>query len=83
MLKFLILLFPATGDMEFKQNKFLPAEKQIVTADPDINIVCFISYAINTVRCSVVKPMWVSYILRVIYYLSAFLLLIAFENQTG
>ncbi|KAL0447557.1 UNVERIFIED_CONTAM: putative protein phosphatase 2C 11 [Sesamum latifolium] len=24
--------------MEFKQNKFLPAEKQIVTADPDINI---------------------------------------------
>ncbi|KAM3379501.1 putative protein phosphatase 2C 60 [Capsicum galapagoense] len=29
----------AIGDMEFKQNKFLPAEKQIVTADPDINIV--------------------------------------------
>ncbi|KAI3472996.1 hypothetical protein Pfo_030079, partial [Paulownia fortunei] len=26
-------------DMEFKQNKFLPAEKQIVTANPDINIV--------------------------------------------
>ncbi|CAL5419373.1 unnamed protein product [Camellia sinensis] len=25
------------GDMEFKQNKFLPAEKQIVTANPDIN----------------------------------------------
>ncbi|KAL0327614.1 UNVERIFIED_CONTAM: putative protein phosphatase 2C 60 [Sesamum angustifolium] len=29
----------AIGDMEFKQNKFLPAKKQIVTADPDINIV--------------------------------------------
>ncbi|XP_073004264.1 probable protein phosphatase 2C 11 isoform X2 [Typha latifolia] len=28
----------AIGDMEFKQNKFLPAEKQIVTANPDINI---------------------------------------------
>lgn len=27
------------GDMEFKQNKFLPAEKQMVTADPDINCV--------------------------------------------
>ncbi|CAL5421759.1 unnamed protein product [Camellia sinensis] len=26
-------------DMEFKQNKFLPAEKQIVTANPDINTV--------------------------------------------
>ncbi|XP_077238150.1 putative protein phosphatase 2C 11 [Tasmannia lanceolata] len=29
----------AIGDMEFKQNKFLPAEKQIITANPDINIV--------------------------------------------
>ncbi|CAI0376608.1 unnamed protein product [Linum tenue] len=29
----------AIGDMEFKQNKFLPAEKQIVTANPDINTV--------------------------------------------
>ncbi|XP_042463476.1 probable protein phosphatase 2C 11 [Zingiber officinale] len=29
----------AIGDMEFKQNKFLPAEKQIVTANPDVNIV--------------------------------------------
>ncbi|KAI4379861.1 hypothetical protein MLD38_006105 [Melastoma candidum] len=29
----------AIGDMEFKQNKFLPAEKQIVTANPDINIL--------------------------------------------
>ncbi|XP_020099889.1 probable protein phosphatase 2C 11 [Ananas comosus] len=29
----------AIGDMEFKQNKFLPAEKQIVTAKPDITIV--------------------------------------------
>ncbi|XP_062223902.1 probable protein phosphatase 2C 11 isoform X2 [Phragmites australis] len=29
----------AIGDMEFKQNKFLPSEKQIVTANPDINVV--------------------------------------------
>ncbi|CAI9784780.1 unnamed protein product [Fraxinus pennsylvanica] len=29
----------AIGDTEFKQNKFLPAEKQIVTANPDVNIV--------------------------------------------
>ncbi|KAH9608224.1 hypothetical protein KSS87_023857 [Heliosperma pusillum] len=29
----------AIGDMEFKQNKFLPVEKQIVTANPDINTI--------------------------------------------
>lgn len=29
----------AIGDVEFKQNKFLPPEKQIVTANPDINVV--------------------------------------------
>ncbi|CAL0323152.1 unnamed protein product [Lupinus luteus] len=29
----------AIGDMEFKGNKFLSSEKQIVTAKPDINIV--------------------------------------------
>eukprot|EP00262_Sarcandra_glabra_P010706 TRINITY_DN2608_c0_g1_i2.p1 TRINITY_DN2608_c0_g1~~TRINITY_DN2608_c0_g1_i2.p1 ORF type:complete len:351 (-),score=76.14 TRINITY_DN2608_c0_g1_i2:183-1235(-) len=29
----------AIGDMEFKQNKFLSVEKQIVTAKPDINTV--------------------------------------------
>ncbi|OIW21440.1 hypothetical protein TanjilG_03540 [Lupinus angustifolius] len=29
----------AIGDMEFKQNKFLSAEKQIVTANPDTNTV--------------------------------------------
>lgn len=29
----------AIGDMEFKQNKFLSAEKQIVTAYPDVNTV--------------------------------------------
>ncbi|OMO85641.1 phosphatase 2C (PP2C)-like protein [Corchorus capsularis] len=29
----------AIGDVEFKQNKSLPAEKQIVTANPDINTV--------------------------------------------
>ncbi|PWZ44863.1 putative protein phosphatase 2C 58 [Zea mays] len=27
------------GDMKFKQNKFLPPDKQILTANPDINIV--------------------------------------------
>lgn len=27
------------GDVELKQNKFLPPEKQIVTANPDINVV--------------------------------------------
>ncbi|KAJ6691185.1 PROTEIN PHOSPHATASE 2C 60 ISOFORM X1-RELATED [Salix koriyanagi] len=30
----------AIGDVEFKQNKFFPVEKQIVTANPDINTVC-------------------------------------------
>ncbi|GAV84284.1 PP2C domain-containing protein [Cephalotus follicularis] len=29
----------AIGDMEFKQNKYLPADKQIVTANPDVNHV--------------------------------------------
>ncbi|XP_051137480.1 probable protein phosphatase 2C 60 isoform X2 [Andrographis paniculata] len=29
----------AIGDMEFKQNKFLPPDRQIVTASPDVNIV--------------------------------------------
>ncbi|XP_074280452.1 putative protein phosphatase 2C 60 [Silene latifolia] len=29
----------AIGDMEFKQNKFLPVENQIVTANPDINTI--------------------------------------------
>ncbi|KAJ8773934.1 hypothetical protein K2173_009365 [Erythroxylum novogranatense] len=29
----------AIGDMEFKQNKTLPAEKQIVTANPDVTTV--------------------------------------------
>lgn len=29
----------SAGDMEFKQNKFLSAENQIVTANPDINTV--------------------------------------------
>lgn len=36
-----ILFLPfAAGDMEFKQNKYLPVEKQIVTSNPDINAVC-------------------------------------------
>uniref|UniRef100_A0A7N0SV74 protein-serine/threonine phosphatase n=1 Tax=Kalanchoe fedtschenkoi TaxID=63787 RepID=A0A7N0SV74_KALFE len=29
----------AIGDAEFKQNKYLPVERQIVTANPDINVV--------------------------------------------
>lgn len=33
-----VFMFP--GDMELKQNKSLPAEKQIITADPDITTVC-------------------------------------------
>lgn len=28
-----------SGDMELKKDKSLPAEKQILTANPDINIV--------------------------------------------
>ncbi|KAL7170952.1 hypothetical protein ACSBR2_035749 [Camellia fascicularis] len=37
-----MILISLIGDMEFKQNKFLPAEKQIVTANPDINTVSFV-----------------------------------------
>lgn len=37
--RIVIICLYAAGDMEFKQNKFLPAEKQIVTANPDINTV--------------------------------------------
>ncbi|THU72474.1 hypothetical protein C4D60_Mb04t12510 [Musa balbisiana] len=32
-------ILKAGGDMEFKQNKFLPVEKQIVAANPDVNNV--------------------------------------------
>ncbi|KAG5226717.1 phosphatase 2C family protein [Salix suchowensis] len=32
--------FYNAGDVEFKQNKFFPVEKQIVTANPGINTVC-------------------------------------------
>ncbi|CAA3025349.1 probable phosphatase 2C 60 [Olea europaea subsp. europaea] len=39
----------AIGDIEFKQNKFLPAEKQIVTANPDVNIVCIYLLCISYV----------------------------------
>lgn len=39
-----VLFFIYTGDMEFKQNKFLPADKQIVTANPDVNTVCTVSF---------------------------------------
>ncbi|CAK9141319.1 unnamed protein product [Ilex paraguariensis] len=39
----------AIGDMEFKQNKFLPAEKQIVTASPDINTVCLLILVIISI----------------------------------
>jgi len=30
----------AIGDMEFKKRKDLPPEKQMVTANPDVKIVC-------------------------------------------
>lgn len=42
------ILLQIAGDMEFKQNKFLPPEKQIVTANPDVDTVCTLSF----VRCS-------------------------------
>jgi protein phosphatase 1G len=32
--------------MEFKQNKFLPPEKQIVTSNPDINVVSSLNAAL-------------------------------------
>lgn len=48
------LCFHIAGDMEFKQNKFLPAEKQIVTANPDINTVC-----INI--CGLIKDSYLPY----------------------
>ena len=34
-----VTIFMTSGDMELKQNKALPAERQIVTADPDITMV--------------------------------------------
>lgn len=34
------------GDVEFKLNKSLPAEKQIVTANPDISTVSCISTSV-------------------------------------
>lgn len=37
------------GDMEFKQNKYLSAEKQIVTANPDINAVCIFLWLIDDI----------------------------------
>lgn len=36
--------------MEFKQNKFLPAEKQVVTANPDINTVS-LSLGCSSTNC--------------------------------
>ena len=40
--KFFNMFQFTAGDMEFKQNKFLSAEKQIVTANPDINTVSWL-----------------------------------------
>lgn len=37
--------------MEFKQNKFLPAEKQIITANPDVTTVRMLP-AIFTIQIS-------------------------------
>jgi len=36
--------------MEFKQNKFLPVEKQIVTANPDINTVGIMVFGMSVYR---------------------------------
>jgi len=36
----LFIYFPL-GDMELKQNELLPAERQIVTAEPELKIVGF------------------------------------------
>lgn len=36
----LFIYFPL-GDMELKQNELLPAERQIVTAEPELKTVCF------------------------------------------
>lgn len=38
--------------MEFKQNKFLSAEKQIVTANPDVNTV---SPLLHRIRVEVIE----------------------------
>lgn len=35
--------------MEFKHNKFLSAERQIVTCNPDINVVNVAFYSFNSV----------------------------------
>ncbi|CAH2041060.1 unnamed protein product [Thlaspi arvense] len=41
----------AIGDMELKRNRLLPAEKQIVTANPDINKACSICTSCNVELC--------------------------------
>jgi len=38
---YLFLDFPL-GDMELKQNEVLPAERQIVTAEPELKTVSFV-----------------------------------------
>ncbi|KAK4590089.1 hypothetical protein RGQ29_020594 [Quercus rubra] len=43
----------AIGDVEFKQNKSLPADRQIVTANPDIKTVCGIWTSAVFVRIGV------------------------------
>jgi len=44
-------LSTTAGDMEFKQNKFLPAEKQIITANPDVTTVRILP-AVFTIQIS-------------------------------
>ena len=50
-LVFTILI--VAGDVEFKQNKSLPADRQIVTANPDIKTVCGIWTSAVFVRIGV------------------------------
>lgn len=38
--------------MEFKQNKFLPAEKQIITANPDVTTVRILPF-VFTIQISI------------------------------
>lgn len=40
--------------MEFKQNKTMPAEKQIVTANPDVTTVRVIMASIIQSECNVI-----------------------------
>uniref|UniRef100_A0A2C9UZ26 protein-serine/threonine phosphatase n=1 Tax=Manihot esculenta TaxID=3983 RepID=A0A2C9UZ26_MANES len=59
----------AIGDAEFKQNKSLPAEKQIVTANPDINTVCNVIDILLTRYYLRFSPLFFFFSFRGNYYL--------------